>query len=67
MALTLSLKHYKPTSYNQQKLDLLSGIHGYLRTSKIICVTDHLKGHHDDSVNLVDLNRLAQLNAEIDY
>ena len=58
---------YKPTSCNQQQFDLLSGIQGYIRTSNITYVAEHVKGHQDDTVKLEDLDRLAQLNVDMDY
>ena len=58
---------YKPTSCNQQQFDLLSGIQGYLRSSTIRYVLEHVKGHQDENINLKNLGRLALLNVEMDY
>lgn len=58
---------YKPTSCNQQKFDLLSGIQGYLRASDIEYISKHVKGHQDDKVDMANLDRMTQLNIEMDY
>ena len=43
---------YKPISCNQQQFDLLSGIQGYLRSSTIRYVPEHVKGHQDKNIIL---------------
>ena len=52
---------------NQQILDLLSGIQGYIRNSSVIYIPKYVKGHQDDLVNIEILDRLALMNIEVDY
>ena len=35
--------------------------------SEIEYITKHIKGHQDDRIRLEELDRLAQLNVEMDY
>ena len=51
----------------QAHFDLLSGIQGYVRESKIKYVPHHIKGHQDKDTRWEELDRYALLNVETDF
>ena len=53
-------------SCQNAEFDLISGIRGYVRRSKIIFKPTHVKGHQDDRRSYGELTRLEKLNVEAD-
>ena len=50
----------------QQIFDSLNRIQGYIRTSPLAFTPKHVKGHQDELINLVFLDKWVLLNVEMD-
>ena len=58
---------YNPTTSNQKRFNLLSGIQEYVRYSTIQYIPKHVKVHRNDNGDISNLDQIAILNIKADF